>query len=61
MMPLPLSLLLRAWLLSAVVDGLFSSVLSAVFYGSTVARLWDCALNASRNSRSAASKLSQFR
>jgi hypothetical protein len=40
MMPLPLSLLLRAWLLTAVIDGLFSSVLSAVFYGSTVARLW---------------------
>lgn len=40
MMPLPLSLLLRAWLLIAVIDGLFSSVLSAFFYGSTVARLW---------------------
>lgn len=32
--------LLRAWLLTAVTDGLFSSVLAAVFYGSTVARLW---------------------
>jgi hypothetical protein len=32
--------LLRAGLLTAVVDGLFSSILSSVFYGSTVARLW---------------------
>lgn len=40
MAPLPLSLLLRAWLLIAIVDGLFSSVLSAFVYGSTVARLW---------------------
>jgi hypothetical protein len=32
--------LVRAWLLTALVDGLFSSVLSAFFYGSTVARLW---------------------
>ena len=32
--------LIRAWLLTAVSDGLFSSVLNAVFYGSTVARLW---------------------
>ena len=32
--------LLRAWLLTAVSDGLFSSVLAAFFYGSTVARLW---------------------
>ncbi len=32
--------LLRAWLLTALIDGLFSSVLSAFFYGSTVARLW---------------------
>lgn len=32
--------LLRAGLLTALVDGLFSSGLSAVFYGSTVARLW---------------------
>jgi hypothetical protein len=32
--------LVRAGLLTAVVDGTFSSVLSAVFYGSTVARLW---------------------
>ena len=34
------SRLVRAGLLTAVVDGTFSSVLSAVFYGSTVARLW---------------------
>ena len=32
--------LLVAGLLTAVVDGLFSSVLSAAFYGSTVAKLW---------------------
>lgn len=32
--------LIRAWLLTAVIDGLFASVLSAVFYQSTVARLW---------------------
>ena len=32
--------LLFAGLLTAVVDGLFSSVLSAAFYGSTVAKLW---------------------
>ena len=32
--------LIRAWLLTAVVDGLFSSVLSAFFYGSTVTALW---------------------
>ncbi len=31
---------MRAGLLTAVTDGLFSSVLSAVFYGSTVARLF---------------------
>lgn len=36
----PLSRLLRAWLATAITDGLFSSVLSAVFYGSTVARLF---------------------
>ncbi len=35
-----LSRLLRAGLLTAVTDGLFSSVLSAVFYGSTVTRLF---------------------
>src|SRR5262245_1742738 len=34
------SRLLRAGLLTAVVDGLFSSVLSALFYGSTVTRLF---------------------
>jgi hypothetical protein len=32
--------LIRAALLTALIDGLFSSVLSAVFYGSTVARLF---------------------
>ena len=32
--------LLRAWLLTAAVDGLFSSALSAFAYGSTVAQLW---------------------
>jgi hypothetical protein len=31
---------LRAGLATAIADGLFSSVLSAFFYGSTVARLW---------------------
>jgi hypothetical protein len=36
----PFSRLLRAGLLTAITDGLFSSVLSAVFYGSTVARLF---------------------
>jgi uncharacterized membrane protein YagU involved in acid resistance len=30
----------RAWLTTAVVDGIFSSVLAAFFYGSTVQRLW---------------------
>lgn len=34
------SRLLRAGLLTAVSDGLFSSVLAAFFYHSTVARLW---------------------
>ena len=34
------SRLVRAGLATAVVDGLFSSVLVSVFYGSTVARLW---------------------
>ncbi|MFL5579873.1 MAG: hypothetical protein ACJ8AO_05825 [Gemmatimonadaceae bacterium] len=32
--------LLRAWLVTAVVDGIFASTLSATAYGSTVARLW---------------------
>ena len=32
--------LVRAWLTTAIIDGLFSSVLVSVFYGSTVARLW---------------------
>ena len=36
----PLSRLVRAWLLTAVIDGLFSSVLSVAFSGSTVARLF---------------------
>ncbi len=34
------SRLVRAWLLTAIVDGLFSSILAAFFYGSTVTRLW---------------------
>lgn len=34
------SRLLRTWLTVAVIDALFSSCLSAFFYGSTVARLW---------------------
>jgi hypothetical protein len=36
----PWSRLLVAGLTTAVVDGLFSSVLSRFFYGSTVTRLW---------------------
>jgi hypothetical protein len=32
--------LILAWLSTAVVDGLFSSVLAAFVYGSTVTRLW---------------------
>jgi hypothetical protein len=32
--------LVRAWLLTAVSDGLFSSVLVVVFYHSTLSRLW---------------------
>jgi hypothetical protein len=36
----PRSRLLRAGLLTGVTDGLFSSVLAAFFYGSTVTRLW---------------------
>ena len=32
--------LLRAWMLTAVLDGLFSSALNAFAYGSTVKRLW---------------------
>jgi hypothetical protein len=35
-----LSLLARAGLLTAISDGIFSSVLSAFFYHSTVQRLW---------------------
>jgi hypothetical protein len=34
------SRLVRAGLLTGVTDGLFSSVLAAAFYGSTVTRLW---------------------
>jgi hypothetical protein len=34
------SRLVRAWLLTALIDGLFSSCLAAFFYGSTVTRLW---------------------
>jgi hypothetical protein len=34
------SRLIRAWLLTAVTDAIFSSVLSVAFYHSTVARLW---------------------
>ena len=40
MIPNPLSRLVRAGLLTGITDGLFSSVLVVVFYGSTVARLW---------------------
>jgi len=36
----PLSRLVRAGLLTGVIDGLFSSVLSVAFYGSTVTRLF---------------------
>lgn len=36
----PLSRLIRAGLLTGVIDGLFSSVLSVVFYDSTVTRLF---------------------
>jgi hypothetical protein len=35
-----MSRLIRVWLLTAVVDAVFSSVLSVAFYHSTVARLW---------------------
>jgi hypothetical protein len=35
-----LSRLLRAWLLTGVIDGTFSGTLSALFYGSTVTRLF---------------------
>lgn len=34
------SRVIRAWLTTAIIDGLFSSTLVSVFYGSTVARLW---------------------
>jgi hypothetical protein len=33
--------LVRAWLATAISDGIFSSVLVTVFYGSTFARLWE--------------------
>ena len=36
----PLSRLIRAWLSTALIDGLFSSVLSVAFYGSTATRLF---------------------
>lgn len=36
----PLSRLVRAGLLTGVIDGLFASVLSVAFYGSTVTRLF---------------------
>ncbi len=36
----PLQRLVRAWLITAVSDAIFSSVLVTVFYGSTFARLW---------------------
>lgn len=36
----PLLLLLRTWLVIALVDGLFASCLSVFVYGSTVSRLW---------------------
>jgi uncharacterized membrane protein YagU involved in acid resistance len=36
----PVSRLIRAWLLTALIDGSFSGVLSAFFYSSTVARLF---------------------
>ena len=42
-MPVPASpfqRLVRAWLITAVSDAIFSSVLVTVFYGSTFARLW---------------------
>jgi uncharacterized membrane protein YagU involved in acid resistance len=32
--------LLRAWMLTAILDGLFSSALNVFAYGSTVKRLW---------------------
>jgi hypothetical protein len=38
--PAALPRLVRAWLTTAVSDGIFSSVLVTVFYGSTFARLW---------------------
>ncbi len=37
----PLSRLVRAGLLTGVIDGLFSSILSVAFYDSTVTRLWE--------------------
>ncbi|MEP6779220.1 MAG: hypothetical protein ABJC26_04965 [Gemmatimonadaceae bacterium] len=36
----PLFVLIRAWLVTALCDGLFSSALAALFYGSTVTKLW---------------------
>ena len=43
--------LLAAGILTAIVDGLFSSLLSAVFYGSTVQRLFQRALRRPRPGR----------
>lgn len=40
MIPNPLSRLVRAGLLTGILDGLFSSVLSVAFYDSTVTRLF---------------------
>ena len=37
---LPIAVLVRAWLLTGVVDGLFSGILAALFYGSSVGRLF---------------------
>jgi len=36
----PIQRLVRAWLITAVSDAIFSSVLVTVFYGSTFSRLW---------------------
>lgn len=40
------SRLVRAWLTTAVADGLFSSGLAALAYGSTVTRLWQSVASA---------------
>jgi hypothetical protein len=36
-----LTRLVRAWLVTALIDALFSSCLVTLFYGSTVAKLWE--------------------